>query len=485
MRNRVIKNSALLLLGQTLGRLFGFLTVPLLARGLGPNAFGAFSVALAVTSLAGILGGFGLDQFATREIARFPEQKRGIFIGGMVAKTMGGLAVIIIIAIMNYGFNLFGLTHDAQTAMTFLSICIIFNALISLSSSYYYGQQKMAVGSALGLILYLANFIFVYLIFVFRPSLITFALALALSSAAATLTLIPLMVWNRHGSEVRPFISLKRLKRLVLDASPFMFMGLSLVVYYRIDIFCLSYLASHEAVGFFAAASRVLETLMFLPAAFMGALFPAVSGLAATAKEDIPRIMEKSLRCLALVGLPAAAGISILAPQIVDLLFGPNWGETARNLQILIWAWGVIFISAIGPVALNALGYTKLNIITIIVGVFFKLILNIVLIPRYGAVMVCWTTLLTEIVSAVLYLTFAYKVVGRFKIAQNITQPLVATLIMFIALIGIKRLVEGFYIIPVVIVSGIIIYSFYLLITRAVTLKELSEIIMIFKWKLS
>ena len=475
MLNQIVKNSTLLLLGQVLGRFFSFLTVPLLVRGLGPKDFGAFSMATAILSLAGILAGFGVDQLIIREIAKYPGQKKGFFFAGLRAKIIGSLIVIGLITGLNYGINLFGFDHKSQIALTLLSLCIIFNGVVTLVSSYYYGQQKMAVGSALGLILYLANFIGIYLIFKGQPTVVGFALALALSSAATALCVIPFVIRRSLSQEAPSGLPLYTVRRMIFTATPFMFMGLSLVVYYKIDIFCLSYLAGQEAVGIFSAASRFLEALMFIPAALMGALFPALSTLTASAREDIPRVLERSLRYLALAGIPAAAGIFILAPQIVELLYGGNWGETAHNLQILIWTWGLIFIYAVCPVALNALGNTRINVVIIIVGVFFKIGLNFLLIPRFGTIGACWTTLLVEAVSAILYFSYALHVAGRFKIMRNILHPIAASALMCIILTGIQKM-SGVNSIPVIIVAGILTYSLYFCATRAVTFKELCEI---------
>jgi O-antigen/teichoic acid export membrane protein len=96
-----------------------------------------------------------------------------------------------------------------------------------------------------------------------------------------------------------------------------------------------------EALGFYALAAQ----LMSAPAVMVGqvldrVLFPTMA-LVQQEPERLARAFRSAVAACALLVLPASVLVAVLAPELVHVLLGPDWGEVVLPLQIL--AVGMLF----------------------------------------------------------------------------------------------------------------------------------------------
>jgi len=95
--------------------------------------------------------------------------------------------------------------------------------------------------------------------------------------------------------------------------------------------------------------------------------------------------------------LAAAAisiGISVGAPLIVRL-YGEQFAPSAPMLAVLIWSEIAIFFGGMFGNALCAAGLERFAVWPMAAGAVLNVGLNIVLIPRWGAMGACWATVIS------------------------------------------------------------------------------------------
>ncbi len=426
LTQRVLKNSVLLLVFQIVGLVFAFVTVPLLVRGLGPTSFGSFSAANAIIVIVTPFASLGLDQLVIREIARNPRYAAQFLFDSTFIKSIAAVAAIGVSLTVGY-FS--GISQDAMHALSILSLTLFLNSIINSATAFFYGQERMGLGSLIGLGLNIMNLVFVYWAFTQKQGIMAFAGAYVLGSGLMALFCLALLFPHYR----RGMVGIKNWQsklKLVKEGLPFIALALSLVVYYKVDILLLSALAGDTSVGIYSAAYRILDALMFLPAALMGALLPAVSSLSVAKRDDLHLILERGVRYLAMVGIPAAAGVSVLSFDIVAFLYGNGWRDSAINLRILIWAWGLIFINAMCPVVLNAIGQTMINVGVTVGGTVLNILLNLVLIPRLDTIGASYATVITEAFISIAYFLCVQGYIGRFLVLPYMVRPVIGSILM-------------------------------------------------------
>jgi O-antigen/teichoic acid export membrane protein len=165
-------------------------------------------------------------------------------------------------------------------------------------------------------------------------------------------------------------------------------------------------------------------------------------------------IYRQSHQYLLLIVLPIAAGITLLAGPIVRLVYGDNFEATIPALQIMIWA--VVFAFTNVPNARLILVHNRQQAAGWMTGISMvvNVVLNLLLIPRYGIVGAAVSrTIATAVLFVQLY-GFSQITLKMESVLGLAVRPLLATLIMTAVVWPIRHL-------PLLwpIMTGIIVYG--------------------------
>ncbi|MCR5458174.1 MAG: polysaccharide biosynthesis protein [Clostridiales bacterium] len=223
-------------------------------------------------------------------------------------------------------------------------------------------------------------------------------------------------------------------------------------------------------------------TLFHLPATLVTpistSLVPALSAAHTQGSENkIKVLLRASTKLVAIVSIPCAMGLSILAKPILSILFSN--AESVENAGILLalLAPAVVFSSllAITSSILQSFGYQRFPLISMIAGVFVKIIGNLVLIsnPILGIKGAPIATLLAYITMATCNVLFVKKFVKHeFKIVKIYVKPLGAGIIASLVTMSSYTLIHTFmgnawYGVALAIILTAIVYFVFLFIVRA------------------
>jgi PST family polysaccharide transporter len=97
----------------------------------------------------------------------------------------------------------------------------------------------------------------------------------------------------------------------------------------------------------------------------------------------------------------AAISFYFLSDSIVARLFGPPYQEAAAVLAVSAWAAVFVFSGVVGDHWAIARNLTRQPMIKAVTGAVLNVLLNLVLIPRYGIVGAAAATLISQAVAAV------------------------------------------------------------------------------------
>ena len=154
-------------------------------------------------------------------------------------------------------------------------------------------------------------------------------------------------------------------------------------VWGQVDILMLQGLGRYPAdAGLFTAAS----TLVWAPAApfapFLQALFPNISRAAATGpKQEISRALEKSLLVALLALYPVAIGAPLAGPSLIALLYGKAFAGAGAVLAPLAVGITLFTLYEVFDTALRAGGHAMTSMVLTLFLIGLHVALNLVLIP--------------------------------------------------------------------------------------------------------
>jgi O-antigen/teichoic acid export membrane protein len=87
----------------------------------------------------------------------------------------------------------------------------------------------------------------------------------------------------------------------------------------------------------FTVADRIMVAPSLLPTMFVNAVYPALSRLANVSVDNVLALTVRCGRLLLVGAITLATLVTLLAPDIVALLFGKSFAPAAAVLQVLAW----------------------------------------------------------------------------------------------------------------------------------------------------
>jgi O-antigen/teichoic acid export membrane protein len=143
-------------------------------------------------------------------------------------------------------------------------------------------------------------------------------------------------------------------------------------------------------------------------------------------------LFHKSLRYMSVFVVPLVVSLIAFAVPIVDLVFGPAFWPTVMILQVL--AVSLLFLFMVEPCNRIMLVKDRQKVIVMFLGVSAtaNVLLNLLLIPDYGAV----GSAMARTTSSGLFFTLSIFYIGRNLVTQintlNLMRPIISGLMMLV-----------------------------------------------------
>ncbi len=175
-------------------------------------------------------------------------------------------------------------------------------------------------------------------------------------------------------------------RALLVSALP---LGLALAinaVYFRADTLIISLYEPYAQVGLYTLAYRVLELTLVLGTILLNTTFPLLSEAVARDEPRARRMIELSTEVFVILGVPLIVGGLVLAPEVIELAGGEEFGGAAEPLRILLAAGALAWFNGVFGYALIAKERQASALWLNLSALVFNIGLNFLLVPRYGIV---------------------------------------------------------------------------------------------------
>jgi O-antigen/teichoic acid export membrane protein len=392
-----IRGSSLLLIGRVLGLALNAVVQILIVRYLSKKEYGAFAYALSIVVVAEIFASFGLDRVITRFLPIYQEHGEYGKMAGtilLVAGTVLSFGVTLILAVQGLRGFLGHSVIDSREAATLLSILIVLAPIQALDTSLmgFFAvlgrpRQIFLRGYVLAPGLRIAVVILVLVTGRGASSLAAgFVLAGALGFAVYSVVLVRTLRAQgllRQIAAARLVVPAREIFALTL---PLLTTDLVWVLMLSSDAIILGHFRGTDAVANFRVLQPVAELNVIVLSSFTLLFIPLASRL--FARQNTPAMNELYWRTAAFIALgtfPVFALTFTLSRPLIELLYGSRYSASATYLTIL--AVGYYFQAALGfnGTTLMVIGRVGMVSLLNIGAMVINVILNLILIPRYGA----------------------------------------------------------------------------------------------------
>ncbi len=387
------RNSAWLMADKVLRLLGGLVVGALVARHLGPDAYGLLNATLATVGLLLALAGMGLDLVTVRALAS-AEHAPGAILGTVLAlKLSAGITAAVLLVALSVGATGAGV----PALLAIISAPTLVWSAFDVFDYWSQSQGRFGLLATCRAIAYASAL-------ALRLGLLGAAAPVEAFAAAAMLevllggVILAVAVARQPQHPVGWRVELDVARGLLRQSAPMWLSAIAVWAYLRVDQLMIANLLAPADLGRYAAAVRLAESWYFVPTAIVTASFPGLVQLRTRSLEQYRAGTERLFRLLAGIGCAAGLAATLLAPLIVGVLFGPDYVEATPAFQVLAWsgwfaAWGVARDNW-----LVAEGLTRYSPITTAIGGVLNVGLNLLLLPHYGILAAAWTTLLAQFV---------------------------------------------------------------------------------------
>jgi len=404
---RVARGAGISTAGQGVGRVLGYVSQVAVARLLGAQFYGFYTLGVAVVNGVHIVSRFGMENGVVRYVAHHREHGDEARVRGTIVQalliTLAISLVLSVVMFVGAGLIADRLPKDAPEMVSVLrafAFVLPFFVFMSMTAWATQGFQTVTYAAYIQQLIRPGLFLlFVGVCYVLGAGIIgviaAYALAMFIAGCAGLYylkKLFPALFDRRAQTKFET-------KALFGVSVP---MSITQGAQYLNNwsaILILGAFAAGAPVGIFNAAARTATFLTAVRFAFSGIFSPIISGLHARQDtEEMGRLYKDVSRWIFTGAFVLFLVIVVFAPQVMSV-FGASFGQGVTALVIV--AVAQLYSSSVGPAPrmLAMTGNQNFAMIATSVAAVTGVVVSLILIPRYeilGAAIGMATAIITE-----------------------------------------------------------------------------------------
>jgi O-antigen/teichoic acid export membrane protein len=412
-----------LLWGLVLSTIISAVGTIVIARLLGPDNMGLYTIALAAPNLIATFRDWGVTTAMVKYSAEANNEKnvakiRSIFVSGLVFEIVLGLTLSILsLAISPLLADFYGRPAIVQLIQV-ASWFVLTGALVNTATAAFTGMEKMHLNS----IMLIGQSIV-------KTVLIITLVAIGLGTLGAVIGFsVGVLVAGLIGVLLM-FVMYRSLPKPVTGALEFM-KSIKIMLEYGLPLsigailsgfltqfysFIMAiFVTNNSFIGNYSVAQNFVVLITFFATPVTTMLFPAFSKLDANKdRETLKNVFQYSVKYAALIVVPVTVLVMALAQPAIGTLFADKYVQAPLYLALL----AVIYLfSALGSLSttslINGQGYTKYNLLLTLLSVAVGFPLGFILISQFGIIGLIVTSTTFSLPSFFLSLRFIKKNFG-------------------------------------------------------------------------
>ena len=393
----VVKGASIVYVGLFVELLIAFVAQVIAARYLSVSDFGGITTGTALLNVGAIVGGLGLAAGLTRYLPRVDDdQKRALTTTGVVVTGVMSFAIGIVIS-LNASYIARGVFGDASvtTSIRIFGAAIPFAALLNVAIGGIRGQKlpfhRVVVKNLLQPVSRIVLVIVAVMYGLGQTGMASaYAIPYVVSAAIALVLLYRSLPSSSFSLDTDLTVEVANY------SLPFTITRVAGFVYRSIDIFLILHFMGSFAVGVYGVAYAATSFMGMLSTAFNFLGTPVASELEHGGDvEEVMSVFRSVARWLVIGSVCVFIPIGVFSTEFITVIYSQRYASGGLALTILAAGFAVKNVLLVYAPILEALGRSKVLSFNSVAAAVSNLILNVVLIPRYGIIGAAIATVLS------------------------------------------------------------------------------------------
>lgn len=459
----VKRNYVYNLIYQIVAIIIPIITIPYISRVLGAENIGIYGYTLSISAYFILFGSLGIALYGQREIAYVQNNKEKysqrfweIFLLRIITMTISIILFYIVFVKNAINYNMYYKILLLELLGNMIDI-----------SWFFQGLEEFRKTVSRNLIVKTISLICIFLFVKTKNDLSIYFIIYVLSILIGNLSL-----WLYMPKFIKKvdFKSLN-IKRHLKPTIALFIPQIAIQVYTVLDRTMIGILIPNkEEVGFYTQGEKIIKLLQTIVGAMGIVMLPRIASKYSEKDNKAIKIyLNKSFNLTFLISFPIIFGLLLISDSFVPIFFGPGYDKVSVIMKVICPI--ILFVGLSGTIGYQYLLPTKKQkdyTISVIIGAGINFIINILLIPRYGAIGAAIGTVIAEFTVAAYQIIRTKDFFDYSKIFKNNIKYVIGSAIMYILCyimnvnIGLKGMKE----LTIDVIIGVIIYFIFLLLTK-------------------
>jgi O-antigen/teichoic acid export membrane protein len=386
-----------LLWGLVLSTVISAVGTIVIARLLGPDNMGLYTIALAAPNLIATFRDWGITTAMIKYSAEANaenniEKIRSVFVSGLVFEIIFGLALSVLSLVLSpFLAQVYGRPEIVQL-IQIASLFILTGALVNTATAAFTGMEKMHLNSVMLIVQSIV-----------KTALIIALVAIGLGTLGAVIgfsvgvlfagligVLLMFVMYRSLPKPVSGVLGLMKTIKIMLRYGLPLSIGAILAGFltqFNSTVMAI-FVTNNSFIGNYSVAQNFVVLITFFATPVTTMLFPAFSKLDAKKdRETLKNVFQYSVKYAALIVVPVTVLVMALAQPAIGTIFEDRYLQAPLYLALL----AIIYLfSALGSLSttslINGQGYTKYNLKLTLLSVAIGFPLGFVLISQFGII---------------------------------------------------------------------------------------------------
>ncbi|QAT41050.1 oligosaccharide flippase family protein [Clostridium sp. JN-9] len=387
----VMKNVSAVFILKIIGTGLLFIFQVILGNRLGANYYGQFTIYTTLLNIFLLVTVFGIDSTLIRYIPRIKQDDR-LRVTLLKKSLFKVLTVTIIVVLFMYIFRwpiMAFFNIKSEKIYLVLPAILLIMSISKVLDGFLQGEKKTSLTTFFNPLLLTVIKLTVFFIAAFLINRNLEAAVISVIVSEGILLIIRIFyVKNEQGNIVKTcestFTKKENTKFMKYSLSLFAILSLGTMVSSVDKIIINAYMGSTE-VGVYKVAENYMALVGIFASPFV-VFWPVMSELYKKKQMDVlDKIFNYAVKLISLLAVPVMVFIIIFSNDLLRL-FGKDFAQGTFILCILLIGYGCDSLT--GPVGalLNMTDYAKYNLMDTIILAVVDISLNLVLVPRMGAI---------------------------------------------------------------------------------------------------
>ena len=395
LKNKEAKNASWIIGARVVQMVLSLLVSMLSARLLGPSNYGLVNYGITYTTFFMSLCTLGINSVIVKNFVDYPEEKGkaiGTAIGLRLMSSTLSIGIIVLIScFLDRG------EPETIIVVALCAVCLVFHAF-DIIAFYFQSLYQSKYSSIVALIGYIAASAYKIVLLLLGKSVRWFALATSVDYIVIAILLLSVYKWK--GGPKLSF-SWKKARELLSKSYHYILSGAMVAIYGQVDKLMLKHMVDKTAVGYYSIAVSVSNMWVFVLAAIIDSMYPTILQLYKEDKKQFERKNRQLYGIVFYVSIGVSTILTVFGRFAILILYGKDYLPSSGALAVVTWYTAFSYLGVARNAWLVCENKQKYLKYTYAAAAVLNVVLNLLLIPLWGAMGAGLASLITQLFTSI------------------------------------------------------------------------------------